>query len=384
MPEITRRDAITRLAAAGVFAFGIPEWAIPVLGQEETLVAFTDIPEDFDTSMGGRFRMLDIRTIDGMYTPADKFYAIQHYNVPELDGASFRLKIDGLVNQTQELTLDDIKARPRMDLPAGYECSGNGRRSIQGLVSNGNWGGTSLKALLKDVGLAANGKEIVFFGADRETETIESRGRSWELEQAFGRSLSLDDALNGGAMLAYELNGEPLSVQQGFPLRLVVPGWYGITNTKWLNQIHVQQDRYMGKFMAREYVTVRGQEIGGEVYYNETSVSRLQLKSVIARVTTSGSSHSVLGFVLTDGTPLRSVEVKVDDGEWQPATMDPANTQYSWQLFTYDWQGATPGEHTIVSRATDVNGRVQRAEADPLKKTSWENDEQFPRTVMIG
>jgi DMSO/TMAO reductase YedYZ molybdopterin-dependent catalytic subunit len=384
MTEITRRDALTRLAAAGVFTFGIPDWVLPALAQDDTLVPFTDMPAEFSTSMGERIRVLDIRTIDGMFTPADQFFAIQHYNVPEVDGGSFRLKIDGLVNATRELSLDDIKARPRVEVPAGYECSGNSPRITQGLVSNGRWVGTSLKDLLNDVGLQADGREVVFFGADRQTEKIESRGRSWELEQAFGRALSRDDALAGDALLAYELNGEPLSVRQGFPLRLVVPGWYGVANVKWLNRIHVQQGRFMGKFMAREYVTLRGQQIGGEVYYNETSVTRLQLKSVIARVSRSGAGHSVLGFVLNDGTPLRSVEVKIDDGAWQTATLNPDNTQYSWKLFTFDWQGATPGEHTLVSRATDGNGRVQRALPDELKKTSWENDEQFPRKVMIG
>jgi hypothetical protein len=109
------------------------------------------------------------------------------------------------------------------------------------------------------------------------------------------------------------------------------------------------------------------------------------LKSVIARVRRTGGDHEVLGFVLNDGTPLESVDVKIDDGPWRPATLDPANTPYSWKLFRYRWDGATPGEHTLVSRATDANGVVQPTVAElGRKKTFLENNSQYPRTVMIG
>jgi DMSO/TMAO reductase YedYZ molybdopterin-dependent catalytic subunit len=164
-----------------------------------------------------------------------------------------------------------------------------------------------------------------------------------------------------------------------------VPGWYGVANVKWLSGIHVQEDRFVGHFQARWYRTVAGETIGGDVKYTENEVTKMRLKSAIARVTHTGSSHRVLGFVLNDGTPLRSVEVRVDDGPWQAATFDPQNTQYSWKLFTYAWNGATPGEHTLVSRATDVNGRVQAtAEELAAKQTFLEAAEQFPRRVMIA
>ena len=117
----------------------------------------------------------------------------------------------------------------------------------------------------------------------------------------------------------------------------------------------------------------------------ETEVTRQQLKSVIARVTKKGGAHEVLGFVLNDGTPLRSVEVQVDGGIWQPAKLDPANTKYSWKLFTYKWEGATPGEHTLVSRVTDANGKVQPAATQLVnKKTFLQDNAQFPRKVMVG
>jgi hypothetical protein len=126
--------------------------------------------------------------------------------------------------------------------------------------------------------------------------------------------------------------------------------------------------------------------INGELKWKETAVTHLQLKSFIARVTFDGSRHKILGIVLNDGTPLKSVEVRVDDGPWQPATLDPATrSKYSWKLFTYTWNGATPGEHTLVSRVTDITGKVQpTSEELENKKTFLEDNSQHPRKVMIS
>src|SRR5690606_31926178 len=120
-------------------------------------------------------------------------------------------------------------------------------------------------------------------------------------------------------------------------LRLVVPGWYGVANVKWLEQIHVQDRRYMGRFMGRDYVTLQKIDIGGEERWEERSVTKIRLKSSIVRVTKSGGAHTIMGFVLNDGTPLRNVEISIDGGAWQEATIDPQSTQYSWKLFTYTW-----------------------------------------------
>jgi hypothetical protein len=159
-----------------------------------------------------------------------------------------------------------------------------------------------------------------------------------------------------------------------------------VANVKWLSQIHVQEEQYLGKFQARWYRTLRGEMIDGEIKWVEAAVTHMQLKSFIARVTRDGSRHKVFGIVLNDGTPLKSVEVRVDNGPWQPATMDPSTSgKYSWKLFTYAWNGATPGEHTLVSRVTDVNGKVQpTSEELENKKTFLEDNSQFPRKVMIS
>jgi hypothetical protein len=116
----------------------------------------------------------------------------------------------------------------------------------------------------------------------------------------------------------YAMNGEPLTRHQGAPLRLIVPGWYGVANVKWLSQVHIQEDPYLGKFQARWYRTLKGEMIDGEMKLKETAVTHMQLKSFIARVTREAERYKVLGVVLKDGTALKSVEVRVDDGLWQP------------------------------------------------------------------
>jgi DMSO/TMAO reductase YedYZ molybdopterin-dependent catalytic subunit len=229
-------------------------------------------------------------------------------------------------------------------------------------------------------------REFVFFGADHGEEEVEFRTQKYKVDQQFGRSLPREKALSPDPFLAYALNGEPLTRHQGSPLRLIVPGWYGVANIKWLIQIHAQEEQYLGKYQARWYRTLKGEVVDGETKWKETAITRMQLKSFIARVTRDGSRHKVFGVVLNDGTPLKSVEVRVDDGPWQPATMDPSTSdKYSWKLFTYAWNGATPGEHTLVSRVIDASGKVQpTSEELESKKTFLEDNSQFPRKVLIS
>jgi len=383
----TRREMLQRtLALAGVSVLA-SEWALPALAQDEVVVPFTDIPEDFgQPAPGSSIRVFDIRNIDGPYTSRDDFYTIQHFDQPILDSATFRLGITGLVDRPAELSLDQLRGMGSIEVDAGYECSGNSRRLIQGLASNGRWTGVPLGAVLDLVGVTPAAREVVFVGADKGEETVDFRGRPYEVEQPFARSLPLDGGLTSGPLLAYALNGEPLTREQGAPLRLVVPGWYGVSNVKWLTHIRVQAERFLGKWQARWYRTLWAEEIDGEMVWHETEVSRQRVKSVIARVTQAGGRHEALGFVLHDGTPLRSVEVRVDDGPWQVATLDVATPgRYSWKLFRFAWSGATAGEHTLVSRATDVNGKVQpTSEELSIKQTGLEDNSQFPRKVMIA
>lgn len=382
----TRRDVLRgTLAAAGLGMLGIPEWALPALAQGETVVPFTDAPPTFPPPKGDA-RQYDVRTIDGPFTPADRFFTTQHYGHPVVEPSTFRLKVTGLVNKPLSLSLDDLRAIGSTELIAGFECSGN-RRPLQGLSGNGRWNGVPLKAVLDRAGLKAQVRELVFFGADRGQEEVEFRTQKFSVEQQYGRSLTREQAQSSDAFLAWALNGEPLTRHQGSPLRLLVPGWYGMTNVKWLAGIHAQEDAYLGKFQARHYRTLRGETIDGEVKWTEAAITQMQGKSFLARVTKEGNRHVVLGVVLNDGTPVKSVEVRVDDGPWQPATLDPvtAKSKYSWKLFTYAWNNATPGEHTLVSRLTDATGRVQPTlEELESKKTFLEDNSQYPRKITIA
>jgi len=381
----TRRDLLRgTLAVAGLAAMGIPDWVLPALAQGEVDVPFTDLPANFPAATVDR-RQLDLRTIKGPLTPRDQFFTTQHYGHPVVDAATFRLKTSGLVDRPLSLSLDDLRRMPSVDLVAGFECSGN-RRPLQGLSGNGRWTGVPLRTVLEQTGLKPAAREVVFFGADRGQEQVEFRTQTFDVEQQFGRSLPKDRAFSLEPLLAYAMNGEPLTLHQGSPLRLVVPGWYGVANVKWLSEIHVQEDEYLGKFQARWYRTLQGEMIDGELKWTERAVTHLQLKSFTARVTRAGDRYTALGIVLNDGTPLRGVEVKVDDGAWQPATLDATTRdKYSWKLFTYSWTGATPGEHTVVSRVTDATGLVQPTTEDLAnKKTFLEDNSQHPRKFMVS
>ena len=384
--ETSRREVLKGgVALAGLGALGVPEWAFPALAQGETLVEFTDLPEEIVLARTPDRRIIDVREIDGPITPADKWFTTQHYGHPEVDVDAYRLRVSGLVDTPLALSMSDLRAMPSRELVFGFECSGN-RGPLNGLSSNGRWTGVSLRTVLEQAGIQSRAREFVFFGADHGEEEVEFRGRISTVDQQYGRSLQRDIALSDEPLLAYDLNGAALSSHQGRPLRLLVPGWYGAPNVKFLSEIHVQEDQYLGKYQARWYRTLKGEMVNGEMKWKETAISKMRLKSYIARVSRIGNTHRVFGVVMHDGTPIESVEVKVDGGPWQPATLDASMTdRYSWKFFTYEWNGATPGEHTVTSRATDANGYMQPTaeDLDEVKQTFLEQNNQHPRTLII-
>ena len=382
----TRRDILKgTLALAGLGLVGIPDWVLPVLAQGEAVVPFLDWPERVITNPAPDRRIIDIRTISGPITPNDQFFTTQHYGHPVVDPATFKLKVSGLVDRPIALSLDDLRRMGSKELVAGFECSGN-RGPLQGLSGNGRWTGLPLKDVLDKAGVKPEAREFVFFGADRGEEEVEWRTLKFKVEQQFGRALTREKALSPEPFLVYAMNGEPLTRHQGSPLRLLVPGWYGVSNVKWLSEIHVQEETYLGKFQSRWYRTFKGEMIDGEMKWVETAITHMQLKSYIARITRNGAAYNVLGVVLNDGTPIKSVEVRVDDGPWRPATMDSSTRdKYGWKLFNYAWAGATPGEHTLVSRVIDVTGKIQpTAQELENKKSFLEDNSQTPRKVNIG
>src|SRR6266568_451872 len=372
--QVTRRETLRRAFAATSLLALAPDWPTPALAEGETDVPFTDIPATFNpNNPNATSRILDIRKIDGPYTPKEQFFAVQHFNRPEIDPAAYRLKFTGMVKKAAEFSVADLRAMRAIEVAAGYECSGNSGRSMQGLSSCGRFTGVRLSNVLKQLGVQPKAREVVFFGSDRGAQDVVFRQQTFKLQQQFGRSVTLENAMKPEPLLAFALNGEPLTREQGFPLRLIMPGWYGVANVKWLAEVHLQEERYLGNYQARWYRTLRG--VGGtgdttdpQTQWVENEITRMQVKSVIARVRKVGGAHQIFGFALNDGTPLKSVEVQIDNGSWQKAALDSSNTKYSWKLFTYRWEDAKPGEHTLVSRATDVNGTVQPPAAELTRK----------------
>ena len=316
-------------------------------------------------------------------TPNDKFFRVAHYNKPVIDEKSWKLQIDGQLKHPMNLSLAALKARPRNEVVFTLECSGNhGFPWFTSGIGTARWAGTPLAPLLKQAGVTAQGTEVVFFGSDAGEEEV----RQIKMPQQFARSMSLADAMSPNNLLCYEMNGAALPQPHGFPVRLIAPGWYGIANVKWLQRIEVRDARYMGRFMARDYVTVREEQRGGEAVWVESSVGRTLLKSVPAKVTRRNGEHRIVGAAW--GGPVARVEVRVDQGPWAAAKIDRSdNARFAWKLWSFDWADATPGEHAITSRAVDAQGNVQPSMDDPRiakKRTYWESNGQVTRRVRLA
>jgi len=325
-------------------------------------------------------------SLDSWITPNDKFFSIAHYTRPTIDAATWRLNLSGLVNPTT-LTLDQMKAAPRQEVTFTLECSGdNGLPFFQSAVGNARWAGTRLADVLKSAGIQDKAVEVVFYGAD-QGEDVANRGAPYQVTytDTFARSMPVADAMNPANILCYEMNGAPLPAANGYPLRLIAPGWFGIANVKWLTHIEVIDHRYPGRFMGREYVTLREVQRDGQTVMAETPVGRMLIKSAPGRVVQTGDRYQIEGMAW-GRHPISTVEVKIDNGQWEKAKLDDSKAPFTWQAWTLDWK-PTPGEHTITTRAIDAAGAVQPAPDDPVianKKTYWESNGQITRRVQIA
>jgi DMSO/TMAO reductase YedYZ molybdopterin-dependent catalytic subunit len=327
--------------------------------------------------------LLQWEQLDSWLTPNNKFFTVGHYNKPSIDEKNWTLEVTGLIRRPVIITLAELKARPRQEVIFTLECSGNhGFPWFLGGIGTAKWAGTPLAPILQEAGVLDKGIEVVFFGSDAGQEEV----RGIKMPQHFARSMSLADAMNPHNMLCYEMNGVSLPQPHGFPVRLIAPGWYGIANVKWLQRIEVVDTRHMGRFMARDYVTIREEQRHGETVWTETSVGRALLKSVPAKVTRQNGQYHIVGAAW--GGPIQRVEVQIDGGPWMPATIDRTeDAEFAWKIWSLDWQKPTTGEHTITSRATDIAGNVQPAMDDPRiakKRTYWESNGQVTRRIRIG
>ena len=370
MSKVRRREFLMTALAAGIASAGPRAMAVEP-------IPFADAPQ-FDPE---KPRLPWDQTREWM-TPKQHFFRVAHYGFPEVDAAKWRLEIKGLVDRPRVYTLEELKKRPKREYTATLECSGN--PPVGGLVGNTRWTGTPLAPILKECGIKREGVEVVFYAADSGVEKI----RGAEYPQNFARSLRLTDATKDNVMLCYAMNGEPLDKNHGAPVRLAAPGWYGVAWVKWLTRIEVQDRAFLGRFQGRDYVTIRGEKVGDQVIWRETSVGRMNVKSVPARVTRMpDGTIKVYGAAWSDGTPIQTVELKIDEGEWMPVELAKDHVEpHCWRFWSHQWKNAAPGEHTLSSRATDARGRVQPAPDDPfitMKKTYWEANQQAVRKIKI-
>jgi DMSO/TMAO reductase YedYZ molybdopterin-dependent catalytic subunit len=382
MPKTSRREFIitSSAALAALTQSGILAHAFPSLSGEEVVPWLDQPPENPVPQVVAN--QLQWERLNSWVTPNEQFFSIAHYDRPVIDAGAWKLEIGGLVERPLSLTLDELKARPRQEVVFTVECSGNhGFPWFQGGIGNARWAGTPLAAVLTEAGVLQNGIEVVFFGADAGEEVV----REVKMKQNFARAMSLTDAMNPNNLLCYEMNGAPLPAANGFPLRLIAPGWYGIANVKWLTRIEVRPTRLMNRFMARDYVTIREETRDGNTVWVENSVGRALLKSAPAKVTRKDGQYRIVGAAW--GAPIDRVEVRIDEGPWQVATLDRSEqAEYAWIMWYLEWTDPAPGEHAITARAIDTAGNIQPSMDDPLiakKHTYWESNGQVTRRIRI-
>jgi sulfane dehydrogenase subunit SoxC len=320
-------------------------------------------------------------------TPPGLHYLLIHYDIPAVEADAFRLEVGGAVERPLSLSLDDLKARERIALPITFECAGNGRALLRPrplsqpwlteAVGTAEWAGTPLAPLLDEAGVSPGAVEALFTGLDRGVEGGQA--------QSYERALPLGDTEN--AMLAYEMNGAPLPPQHGFPLRLVVPGWYGMTNVKWLARITLLEQPFEGFQNAVAYRMYNSDGEPGE------PVTRMAPRSLTVPpgvpdfltrerhldpgpVTLTGRAWSGLA-------PIERVEVSTDGGyTFAAAELDEPLGEAAWRGWRFDWD-AEEGEHVLSSRATDAAGNSQPLEP-PWNLKGYANNAVERLHVVVG
>jgi DMSO/TMAO reductase YedYZ molybdopterin-dependent catalytic subunit len=373
------------------------------------VIPWSDQPPPIPEPVQGVFaHPLHWESLDSFYTPNDQFFTVKHYGDVHLSGSAYRLTVDGLVAHPQRLSLATLKALPHRAVDFTLECSGDdGFPFLVGAIGNARWGGTPLHSVLRRAHPRGHDLEVVFWGADKGQVTIrdnsgvtgagftgsvqpdDAGGLDLTITEHFARSMSLREAMAEENLLCYEMNGKPLPTEHGFPVRLIAPGWYGVANVKWLTRIEVRRGRYAGRFMARDYVTIREEQHGGETIWTFTTVGRFRLKSAPAKVVRRGDRYSVFGAAW--GAPISRVDVRIDNGPWRRARLHrrlgrAGASGFAWRFWTFDWGHPTPGNHSVTSRAYDENGHVQPTPQDPVianRRTFWENNGQITRHVTI-
>jgi len=327
------------------------------------IASATGITQD-ELQLAARNHALPLEALREPITPIGLHYLLIHFDIPHVDLATWRLHVGEL-----ELRLDDLKARETRTLAVTLECAGNGRALMTPrwqsqpwlleAVGTAEWTGTPLAPLLREAGLADGGREVVFTGLDR--------GMQGGVTHRYERSLPLDEALRDELLLAWAINGQPLPPQHGFPLRLLVPGWYGMTHVKWLDAIGVVDQPFMGWQQEEGYRLRASEDDHG------APVQRILPRALLAppgipefstrtRLVDAGPC-TIVGRAWSGLGMVERVEFSADGGgTWDDATLDEPVSPYAWRGWRYEWD-ARPGEHELSCRATDAAGNTQPLEA---------------------
>lgn len=324
----------------------------------------TDGPLTFDElKMAYRCPAMPLEALRYDITPVGLHYQVVHFEIPNVSTETWSVDIDGLVERPLRLSLADIKSRPAVTMPVMMECAGNGRALLEprpvsgpwlaGGIGHAEWTGTPLKPLLAEAGILDSAIDVVFTGADY--------GIQGGIEQAYERGLAVDDAMQSEVLLAYAMNGRPLEPQHGAPMRLLVPGWYGMASVKWLVRIRVIGQRYDGYQNAVAYRYQASEADPG------SPVTRQRIKSLMTppgisemvtdRRTAIAGQIRLTGRAWSGFAPVERVEVSVDD-VWSDARLEPIGAPGGWRAWTFDWE-AHPGERRLACRATDASGQQQ-------------------------
>ena len=302
-------------------------------------------------------------TLQSWLTPNPLFYIRNHYSIPECD-SHWELVLGGHVENTISFSQKDFRSFPIQTLPITLECAGNNRSDLEpqvpgnpfqnGAVSTAIWAGVPLRYLLERTGIREGAVEVLFEGFDS------GQPDPSEETQPYLRSLPIDVAMHPDTLLAYEMNGEPLSREHGYPLRLIVPGWYGMASVKWLRKISVLQESFEGFFQKDRYIV---ESDDGEA----VPVAKIHVKSLISwpepGAHMPSQTHMITGMAWSGFAHIARVEISDDGGEtWSDAALVGPRYRYSWQQWTFAWSPESAGHYTLVARATDEDGNTQPLE----------------------
>jgi len=372
MGETIRRDFLRRALAGAAAPWMVGRlsgrWALGADGADPGLIVRSTMPLDAETAVG---------MFDRFLTPNPQFFIRSHFGPPATGLAPWRLEVEGLVDRSLALGLDDLKGLEPITLPAVLQCSGNGRAFFaptipgvgweRGAVGNAEWSGVRLADVLARAGLKADAAHVQLHGADTPPHPK---------TPAYFRSIPLARALDPGTILATGMNGEPLPRLHGGPIRLVVPGWAGNHWIKWLRKITVASVEAPGFYMQTGYKIpkVPGAPGVDPKPADLVPVTTLNVKSLIARpiegATLAAGRVEVKGVAWTGEGTVAKVEVATGpDAPWAPATLLGAPRAGTWCPWTFAWD-APAGRQTLRVRATDSKGQIQ-PEATPWNKSGY-------------